>query len=146
MNKHHHHDHHHPHKKPDSSGSCDPTSGSYPTSGSVDSGSMFVPPPSGSEPDMGSSGSSGPCKFDEKLALPDTIMTLISEVVQNMAQIQSVVNNMQAGSYQKAIADLLQLVTNIITHMILPKVVSQSAAHSQYMGTVDPAEPMMHDD
>jgi hypothetical protein len=142
-NHHDHHDHHHPHKKPDPSGSCDPT---YPTgssdSGSVGSGSMFnVPPPSGSEPDMGPSGS---CKFDEKLALPDSIMKLIGEVVQNMAQIQSVVNNMQAGSYQKAIADLLQLVTNIITHMILPKVVNESAAHSQYMGA-EP-EPMMHDD
>ena len=70
-----------------------------------------------------------PHKIDdkEKVILPDNIVALIAEIVKDINQIKTVVDDIHTGNYPKAVSDLLQVVENIVTDLILPKVLKQSA-------------------
>jgi len=67
---------------------------------------------------------------NDKVILPDNIMALIDQIVKDINEVKAVVDDVHSGNYQKAVADLLQVIQNIVTDLILPKVLKQSAAHT----------------
>ena len=63
----------------------------------------------------------------EKLQLPTNIISIIDEVVNDIAQLRTAFDDVAAHQYSKAVQDLLQVVEHIVVDLILPKVKAKAS-------------------